>query len=164
MMINLDLNRRAVLTISFFFILLVLMTLGYTLWQWKNDWKLAHQQNTGVPRIAMTNDTAALITALPDHHLFGQSFSNGSVPITSLQLRVTGIVKLEQEINGALSKAFISISGQPGKIFRVGDKLPYGVKVYDITPLAVILENEGHLEKLPLSREKLQFKQRTIQE
>jgi len=112
----------------------------------------------------MNDGTVEMVTHLPEHHLFGQSFSNGSVPMTSLQLRVTGIVKLEHEINGALSKAFISLAGQPSKIFRVGDKLPYGVKVYDITPLAVILENEGHLEKLTLSREKLQFKQRTLQE
>jgi hypothetical protein len=73
-------------------------------------------------------------------------------------------VKVEHELNGSISKAYISISGQPGKIYQIGDNLPYGVKVYDITPDTVILENDGHLEKLPLPREKLLFKRKNIQE
>jgi len=95
--------------------------------------------------------------------LFGNTYSkNGDVPISDLELRVTGIVKVENETVGSASKAYISISGQPSKIFQVGDSLPYGVKVHDISFDAVILENGGHLEKLPLPRETLEFKPREV--
>ena len=100
-----------------------------------------------------------MIASIPDEHLFGKAFSkSGDVPITNLQLRVTGIVKVQDEENGSYSKAYISISGQPSKIYQVGDSLPYGVKVYAISHDTVILENGGRLEKLPLPREKLVFK------
>jgi hypothetical protein len=56
------------------------------------------------------------------------------------------------------------MSGQPSKIYQVGDSLPYGVKVHEITHDAVILENGGHLEKLPMTREKLKFKPRDTEE
>jgi hypothetical protein len=106
-----------------------------------------------------------MINSLPEKHLFGQAFSRtDGMPISNLQLRVTGIVKVNTETGKEVSKAYISISNQPAKIFEVGDTLPYGVKVYSITPDAVVLENDGHLEKLPLPREKLQFKPLSTEE
>lgn len=141
----------------------LLFTLLHAFWQWHNDWLLAHQ---AVPHqttaIINTDDSAAMIAAIPNDHLFGQSFTNNNLPITNLQLRVTGIVKVDAE-QGA-SKAYISIAGQPSKIYQIGDKLPYGVNIYAISTDTVILENDGHLEKLTLSREKLQFKPRNIKE
>jgi type II secretory pathway component PulC len=102
------------------------------------------------------------ITSVPNEHLFGKMVSKtGAMPVTNLQFRVTGIVKVDTEKYEAFSKAYISISGQPSKIYQIGDSLPYGVKVYDITSDAVILENEGHLEKLPLPREHPTFKPKT---
>lgn len=156
-MININLNRHTVLAICASLMLLVGITLSYALWQWHRDWLLAHQETITVSPLATIDETAEMIAAIPSYHLFGQSFSNGTVPITNLQLRVTGIVKSFHEANGG-SKAYISISGQPGKIFQVGDNLPYGVKVYEITPDTVILQNDGRLEKLPLPREKIKFK------
>jgi general secretion pathway protein C len=164
MIINLDVNRNTILAITFLFIILVLGTIGCGLWQWHADWQLTHQKVLTVPAIAAADETGEMITAIPKKHLFGQSFTNGTVPLTNLQLKVTGIIKIEQELNGTISKALISISGRPSKIFQVGDSLPYGVKVYDITPVAVILQNDGRLEKLLLPRKKLQFKQKTSQE
>lgn len=164
MIINLNLDRRAMLAICATLIVFVALTLSYTIWQWHKDWLLAHEIPAPPPTVKTINETAEMIAAIPNNHLFGQSFSNGSVPITNLQLRVIGIVKVENEINGSISKAYISISGNPGKIFQVGDRLPYGVKVYEITPHAVILQNDGRLEKLPLPREKLQFKEKVIKE
>jgi len=124
----------------------------YTLWQWFLDVKLTKQKvvATELP----TNDkTANLITSIPDEHLFGRSLTK--MPISSLGLRLTGIIKLDDP---ASSKALISMSGQPSKIYQVGDTLPLGVKIYAITQDTVVLENDDHLEQLPLPREPLQFR------
>lgn len=164
MMININLRQHTLLGISVALVLLVCTTLAFIFWQWQKDWQLAHQQTSTVSILATIDETADMIAAIPQAHLFGQSFSNGAVPVTNLQLRVTGIVKVDSELNDSISKAYISISGQPGKVFQIGDSLPYGVKVYDITPDTVILQNDGRLEKLPLPREKLQFKRKNIQE
>jgi hypothetical protein len=163
-MITINLQQRAILGISALLALLVSLTLVFAFMRWRNDWILVHQQTMGAPSLATIDETASMIAAIPNHHLFGQSFSNGAMPVTNLQLRVTGIVKVLDERMGAISKAYISISGQPGKVYHIGDKLPYGVKVYDITPDTVILQNDGRLEKLPLPRKKLKFKLKNIQE
>lgn len=143
---------------------LLFASLIYACWQWQKDWALAHATITETASIK-TDETETLIAALPNEHLFGKAFSTeGNVPITSLQLRVAGIVKINSPDSAATSKAYISIAGQPSKIYQTGDNLPYGVKVHDIQPDAVILENDGHLEKLPLPREKLEFKPRNKEE
>src|SRR5690348_16091049 len=130
MMVNINLPQRAILGIGASLAALVCITFIYSIWQWHADWVLAHQ-TTAAPTVAATDQTAEMIAAIPDEHLFGKNLSNsGSVPITSLQLRVTGIVKVEDEAGDKVSKAYISMSGQPSKIFQAGDMLPYGVKVY----------------------------------
>ncbi len=136
------------------------LTFFYTLWQWRTDWVSAHQA-IPAPALVSIGATAEKMAAIPDEHLFGAAASD--VPISSLQLRVTGIVKMNSSGNAA-SKAYISIAGQPSKIYRIGDSLPYGVKIQAITADTVIVENDGHLEKLPLPREKLQFKMRNEEE
>ena len=131
---------------------------------WYDDWALAHQ-SLAPAKVAATDEKAMMIGALPKAHLFGMAVdNNGQLPISNLQLRVTGIVKVDTEQSGSVSKAYISIQGQPSKIYQVGDDLPYGVKVYQVEPDAVILENDGHLEKLPLPREELEFKPRSTEE
>lgn len=137
----------------------IVFTLGFAITQWKADWQLAHQSMVGNMTIVSQDKSSQLIASLPEQHLFGQVLSKmGDVPITNLQLRVTGIVKVNSEQHGNVSKAYISIASQPSKIYQVGDSLPYGVKVYAIAPHAVILENNGQLEKLLLPRENLIFK------
>lgn len=127
----------------------------YTLTAWHADWQLTHRSIQ--PRAAISHDqTTDLISSLPSMHLFGQSGED--MPITSLQLRVTGIVKSNDENGNESSKAYISIEGQPSKIYQIGDSMPYGVKVYAIDTDSVILENDGRLEKLPLPRDPLIFK------
>src|SRR5204863_5740463 len=106
-----------------------------------------------------TDQVSHLIASIPQNHLFGKS--EKQLPITNLQMTVTGIVKMSEP---SASMATISINGQPGKIYKVGDDLPYGVKIDSISNDAVILENEGHFEKLPLPREKLQFKSKSFKE
>jgi len=166
MMISININHTQRYVLGAFAVLaaLVCCTFGYSLWQWRNDWILAHKEQTSAA-IVKSDQTAVMIAAIPDEHLFGKAFTRlGEAPVTNLQLRVTGIVKVESEVYGSYSKAYISISGQPGKIYQVGDSLPYGVTVYAITPDAVILENDGRIEKLPLPREPLQFKPKPNEE
>ena len=158
MILTMRLEQRTVLGAGMALALLACFLFAYSLWRWYNDWELAHQSLSVPPALTATDETARLIAAIPDNHLFGQAFSKtGEVPLSDLQLRVTGIVKVTNESSSAVSKAYISISGQPSKIYQAGDSLPFGVKVYDITSDSVILENGGRLEKLPLPREKLEF-------
>jgi type II secretory pathway component PulC len=129
-------------------------------WQWHSDWVLAHQDIQETP-VATSISTPDIVASIKDGHLFGIAAAKlGDMPITNLQLRVTGIVKKVDAEGVSTSKAYISIDGQPGKVYQSGESLPYGVKVYEITPNAVVLENNGHLEKLPLPREHLKFKSR----
>lgn len=142
-------------------IILSFVTLNIS--QWAADWQLTRANLDISQPIAAQDANAELISAIPNHHLFGHNLAaNGEVPISSLELRVTGIVKVDSKENENNSKAYISISGAPSKIYQVGDSLPDGVKVYDITADAIILENGGHLEKLPLPRDRLRFKPREM--
>ena len=154
---NIQQSQRTMLVIVATLGLLASIMFGFSLYQWTSDWILAHQSSTEIPSLG-TNETATLIASIPDAHLFGQSLNGDEAPISSLQMHVTGIVKAENADGENVSKAYISISGQPSKIYQIGDDLPYGVKIYDITADYVILQNDGKLEKLPLAREKLQFK------
>src|SRR3990167_2137995 len=126
---------------------------------WRHDWALAHDKTAQVATPIVASN-AVKTPSLPELHIFGQSYSNSEVPISSLQLVITGIVKSE----GEASKVYLSLAGQPSKIYQEGDSLPYGVKIYAITADTIILENNGHLEKVPLNREKLVFKSRETTE
>lgn len=151
-------QQRILLAAFIILVLLFILTLFYAAWQWQADWRIAHQRTALSITDVKSNESGHLIAALPAAHLFGQSIAR-AVPISHLQLQVTGIVKVPEEKSGAISKAYISIASQPSKIYQVGDNLPYGVKVYEITTDTVILQKEDHLEKLPLPRAPLQFKQ-----
>jgi type II secretory pathway component PulC len=156
-------QQRATLGMTVLLALGVFITLIYSFNQWHSDWQLAHRVFEGSIDLHNHDETADMIAAIPEEHIFGKSFSKtGTVPITNLGLRVTGIVKTDTDDRSSTSRAYISIAGAPSKIYQAGDSLPYGVKVYDITSDAVILENDGHLEKLPLPRNKLQFKPHNI--
>lgn len=136
--------------------LLTLFTLFYDIWQWHSDWRFIHEPLPNLPaKTAQTID----LSNIPDAHIFGKPLAKTSnVPISSLHLQVTGIVKIENNQDDKGSKVYLSTSGQPSKIYRIGDSVSSGVKIYSIESDAVILENNGRFEKLPLQREPLQFK------
>lgn len=158
MLFDQQLLERSQVGICALIALTVLITLITAAWQWHQDWQLAHA-TPKVTATAPTDRTAVLLAALPSDHLFGQDLTKvGEMPISNLQLHVTGIVKTNTEEGVYVSKAYISIAGGPSKIYQIGDSLPYGVKVYGITADAVILENDGRLEQLPLPRQELIFK------
>lgn len=158
-MINIDLQKPNVFyPLAAALTSLIILTFFINVWQWRSDWQLIHRVSAAPAQVPV-DQTTQLIHNLPNAHLFGQAFMRtDGMPITNLQLRLTGIVKVNNEQGVEVSKAYISISGQTAKIYEVGDTLPYGVKVYSITQDSVVLDNDGHLEKLPLPREKLQFK------
>lgn len=154
-------HRHLMLGAAVALIALSLTTAGYAVYQWTADWQLAHSELPAAPVLATADATSSLVAAIPGEHVFGQPAAGlGNMPISNLQLRVTGIAKVEgdDETAQSLSRAYISVAGQPSKIYKIGDNLPYGVKVYDITADAVVLQNGGQLEKLPLPRDPLQFK------
>ncbi len=149
-------HRLAVLVLS---LAVTSLFFGYTLITWYGDWQLSHAPLPAYPLPKQANK-AALIDDLPEQHLFGQGLTPmGEMPISNLQLRVMGISKGMGE-NSATSKALIAIAGGSSKVYRIGDALPDGVKIYAIAADAVVLENEGRLEKLPLPRAALVFKPR----
>ena len=161
MIASIPIQQRYVLGITLFLALTFCLTCFYAGQQWHHDWRLTHPTLSAPPPLIKTDETSKLIAALPNDHLFGSSFTNtGETPITALQLRVTGIVKITTEGQPLSSKAYLSISGKPSNVFQVGDSIGYGVTIYAITQDTVILENHGHLEKLPLPRETLHFKPR----
>lgn len=154
-------KKNAPLLAAIVFGLLLTVTLLQTGQHWYQDWALTHHEPSRQTVSSMQSQATKLIRAIPERHLFGRWIQVGNnVPVTSLELRITGTVKgvgKNSKHNGEPSKVYISISGQPSKIYEEGDVLPSGVKIYDITPTMVIIENNGELEKLPLPRDRLQF-------
>lgn len=153
-----QIRQQNAMIISIGLLFCFIFSLLIALHAWYQDWQLT-QIKVVPPLLTSKNDMAALITAIPEVHLFGQTINNAQVPVSSLQLKVTGIVSTDDN-KGAGSKVYISAEGQPGKIYKTGEIVSHGVKVYEISKNTVILENNGKLEKLPLVREKLQFKSR----
>lgn len=127
-------------------------TFFQTLYNWHDDVVIIKTHPHSAKTTLGDEAVMQMIQQIPDQHLFG---SNQALPITSLQIRLVGVIKAVPE---ALSHVIISEEGKPGKVYQVGDTLPSsGVKIHSITQDGVVLENDGHLEKLPLQRTPLQF-------
>jgi type II secretory pathway component PulC len=136
--------------------ILSVVTFGYMLYTWKSDFALIY--STPVTHsVEKLDETLTLSAKIPELHLFGIASDADSdfLPVTNLQLRLTGIVK---EPDGLNSHAVIAASGNPGKIYRIGDELVSGIIINAINTDNVILEHNGRLEKLPLVRAPLLFR------
>jgi general secretion pathway protein C len=151
-------GRRAGLFVMVLMALLTLATLIDMAFEWRSDIKLTQSvANPNEVKIDHASQLQKQIAQIPEWHLFGKYgvAESAMLPVTSLQIRLLGVIKSSPE---KLSRVIISESGQPGKIYEVGDTLPStGVKVYSITVDGVVLDNSGRLEKLPLQRMQLQF-------
>ncbi|EKD73605.1 MAG: hypothetical protein ACD_45C00253G0003 [uncultured bacterium] len=149
-------GRRAGLCALIGMSFLLFITLLMTVFSWWSDSRLAQlavKQNKN--DVGLSHQLATLIADIPNWHLLGFSAEADFLPITSLQIRLVGVIKATPD---HLSRVMISELNQPGKLYQVGDTLPSsGVKIYAITQDGVILENSGRLEKLSLQRTPLQF-------
>ena len=121
---------------------------------WWLDAKLSSltvMENSVLQEVSSLQD---LIYSIPPAHLFGYLSPNAAyIPITSSQLHLTGIIQLgSDEEENYFSKAIISMQGGIGKIFQIGDVLSEGIKITGIQADAVILDHNGHSERLPLQR------------
>jgi type II secretion system protein C len=131
---------------------LIIFTIGNEI----NDWLILFN-HPAAPQIFASDsaDTANELTLnikqIPNWHLFGESttVATQTLPITSLQLRLIGVLHAS---DAQSSRVIISQASQPGKSYGVGDTLTGAVKIYAISQDAVILDNSGHMEKLPLAR------------
>ena len=149
-------SRRAGLSVFVLMVFLTFITLIHLIFTWHRDFKLAHTVSLRYSN-ASSSQLAQLISQIPEWHLFGKYGAAESVilPVTSLQIHLVGVIKATPE---KFSRALISESNQPAKVYQVGDTLPAsGVKIYAITAAGVVLNNSGRLEKLPLQRTPLLF-------
>jgi len=152
-------GRRTGLTAAMTMSILALVIFVHTLFTFYSDIRLTqshtrHSENS----LQGNNQLAYLITQLPEWHLFGKYGvveQSAILPVTSLQIRLIGVIKSTPE---KFSRVIISEENQPGKIYSTGDTLPAtGVRIYAITEEGVVLNNSGRLEKLPLPRPPLIF-------
>lgn len=153
-------GRRLSFFFLFFFGMGLVISLLRSPWIWLSDYQLAHQTaGAHSATLNMADQASAFIAQIPKQHLFGHlDTSDTFIPITSLQLRLIGII-LSPSKNE--SRAIISEAGQPGKIYHIGDRLPSGIGISSMTADGVILNNGGHLEKLPLQRAPLIFQEKS---
>lgn len=134
--------------------LLFLYTMGEMLVTWYGDVGLTQQATVKAPQENAMNRVEVQIDQIPAAHLFGQAADDEFMPITSLQVRLTGIMQMP---DSQQSRAIISQGGAPGKVYRIGDEVVSNIKIYAINSDNIVLERNAHLEKLPLARSSLQF-------
>lgn len=151
-----DWGRRSGWASVIILALWMLMSCVDSLKTWYGDAMLLHSSTVSRPADASVDHMAQMIADIPHQHVFGQTLDQDNVAsITSMPIKLTGIVVSSNNVSP--SKAIISESGQPGKIYEVGDTLPSGIKVYAIHENDVVFENAGRLEKLPMQRSRLEF-------
>ena len=96
------------------------------------------------------------IALISNAHLFGQppvervAQSDGTAPITSLPLVLTGIISADDPQNGL---AILGQTAQNAKVFAVGDNVPGGAKLHAVYNDKVIIDRGGVLETLMLPRQ-----------
>jgi general secretion pathway protein C len=107
-----------------------------------------HEQRPTAP----VTDGAAELRQLLSANLFGQAdlaggqtMSPASIPLTSLNLVLTGIM-----VGGKHNFAFISINGSNETAFGIGDEILSGATLHAVYPNRVILRRGGALESLEL--------------
>lgn len=141
------------------FAVLALASLITMLGSWWADAQLSSVKGTEALAIQdLSSPMHELIQAVPQAHLFGHRLPPSAyVPITSSQLRLMGIIQQgSAEEENPFSKAIISVQGSIGRVYQVGDVLSGGIKIMGIQADAVILDNNGHSERLPLQRPTLE--------
>lgn len=144
------LGTGALITASVLLVLILLNALSI----FYHDYKLITAPVVPKTTVLSQNQTN-MVAKLPELHLFGKPGTVSQIlPITSLQLKLVGVVKA---VPDRYSRVIISEGGKPGQVYQIGDTLSSGVRIHGITKEGVILENGGRLEKLPLQRTPVLF-------
>ncbi|MDF2384949.1 hypothetical protein JMG10_25985, partial [Nostoc ellipsosporum NOK] len=110
-------------------------------------WRIAGHAGTGAITVpsggsgpAMVPDIAAAVALAP----FGKAPASEAGQATGLPLELKGVIAANP---AELSTAFISVSGQPPKTYKVGDNVE-GATIRAILPERVILASGGRSEFL----------------
>ena len=106
------------------------------------------------PVSVLKDQTLTLIQQIPQRHIFGNAFESPILPIARLPFALIGIFESSSKNN---SRAMISEAGETGKLFKIGDRLSSEILIAQINSDGVIVDNNNHLEKLPLQRQPLVF-------
>jgi general secretion pathway protein C len=129
-----------------------MLLLTYSLAQW--SWRLMEPApvQTDARPMAPIADSAAELRQLLSANLFGQAdvaagqgMSPSSIPLTSLNLVLTGVM-----VGGTYSFAFISINGSNESSFGIGDEILAGATLHAVYPDRAVLRRGGALESLVL--------------
>lgn len=146
--------RLGLATAVLFTALLVLSAFGM-LGSWWSDARLSSVSKAEKAAIRdLSSPLSELAKAVPQAHLFGyHAPASAYVPITNLQLRLTGIIQVGGD--DVFSKAIISAQGGTGKIYQLGDSVLDGIRLTAIHADGVVLDNNGHSESLPMQRPNL---------
>lgn len=128
------------------------LLLTYSLAQW--SWRLMEPAPVLTDRrpTAPIADAAAELRQLLSANLFGQAdlaggqhLSPASIPLTSLNLVLTGVM-----VGGTYNFALISINGGNETAFGLGDEILAGATLHAVFPDRAILRRGGALESLEL--------------
>ena len=128
------------------------LLLAYSLAQW--SWRLMEPAPAlnAQPPAAPIADNAAQLRQLLSANLFGQAditsgrnLSPDSIPLTSLNLVLTGVM-----VGGTNNFAFISINGSNETAFGIGDEILSGASLHAVYPDRAVLRRGGALESLVL--------------
>ena len=129
-----------------------IVLLTYSLAQW--SWRLmepAPVQTAARPTTPIA-DSAAEFRQLLSANLFGQAelgtganLSPSSIPLTSLNLVLTGVM-----VGSSTNFAFISINGSNESSFGLGDEILAGATLHAVYPDRAVLRRGGALESLVL--------------
>jgi type II secretory pathway component PulC len=146
-------GKRLSPIILLFFILCIMFSFFRMILQWQDDLHLIHQQPKTMVLLHHKEDVQPIL-AIPEEHLFGEGLTSARLPITSLGVRLLGVIETGEPHE---STVIIAEGDHIGKVYHVGDSLLSNIKIHSIVSDGVILENAGHLEKLPLTRSFLSF-------
>jgi type II secretory pathway component PulC len=149
-------GRRSGLALLTLAGILLISTIIKAPFSWHTDFQLTRPITlVSTSPLHQIDPLAVLIEKIPQRHLLGNNETViSTLPITRLPFALIGIF---QSTPKTLSHAIISEAGQTGKMYKIGDKVTSGITISDIKGDSVIVNNNGHLEKLSLQRLSLLF-------